>query len=433
MKHIETHESRLKHDLSIMSMTTPNDGLRYDLTLTPIAGTMTWQWSPTGHTITCYDYASTFDKIGTYPVSWHKRLMYAYGYAMLVHEAKGHGALSTRELVAMGDWCADNGVHPELLNIAEDCRVESALSQKRPGDTKSKGEWIDHEGTQVFVPTKSAGGDYGWRKAGWHKFNAQPNCTNAPTNLLNALVWAERTRKLEKGIADEFYALTVTSGTPLDVATWGKGTPKALFNWVHRWFLQCRKWKKYRTTESLKPLLTSWVRKFPEPPPQMQLENRTDVVINMLMGGAALRAPSGDPITLEDAFPLELSIPPQILEDMTPEGAETPEPTPEPKEKPKMKKPTKESGEDEPERPPEELKQHDKTSEASDGERGDKKHDAQTADIGDGGSSELTHETHTVDPSKAPTTLDLPAWVGDFAKRDSDFGSSNEKLPADFF
>ena len=63
-------------------------------------------------------------------------------------------------------------------------------------------------------------------------------------------------------------------------------------------------------------------------------------------------------------------------------------------------------------------------------EAGETSHDAQDVDLGDGASHELTHETHVVD---APIMVDLPAWVNDFAKRDSEFGSSNEKLPADFF
>ena len=88
-----------------------------------------------------------------------------------------------------------------------------------------------------------------------------------------------------------------------------------------------------------------------------------------------------------------------------------------------------ESGDDAPD--PERKKgEHDKLSEG-DGKRGDEQsHDAQEIDLGDGASSELTMETHVVD---APINVPLPAWVSDFAKRDSHFGSSDEKLPAAFF
>ena len=426
--------SALSANVAQYSLTVPNDALRYHFVVSPEKGTASWGWNKTsGHTVTLYDFAHTMDseKFATSGVSARRKMIEAYADAMLVHEVKGHGALSTRDLPSMGEWCNKNRIHPELLNIMEDARIEAALSAKRPSDTKSLGRWINHLGATVTIPTKSHGGDYGWRKAYWHRYNLMPSCTDSPEHLLSAFVWAEKIRGLEAVIIaqwkDMYMRPSGASHTP-DPAIWGKRSPKHLFNFVYSMFMQCRKWKKYTTTESLIPLMMRWKKYFPTPPEGTAHPGGKDVIINILTGGTGLKCPHGHDINPEDVG----AIPVNPMPTGEGEGGEEPE---KPEERPAGKgdpkereEPSEEPSEHEaPEAEP--IKEHE-APEDNGKEAGETSHDAQDVDLGDGASHELTHETHVVD---APIAVELPAWVNDFAKRDSEFGSSNEKLPADFF
>lgn len=431
-KRIATHESLLRHDVSLMSLTHPNDGLKYTLNMVDEYGTASWAHGKGGHIINLYDFTGTFDILPDLvarkcSVNSIKRKFYLYALAMLTHETKGHGALSSRDLPALGAFCGSIGLNPEVLNIAEDARIESALSAKRPGNTKSKGEWIDHDGKPVWIPKTSHGGDYGWRKAYWHRYNRLPRVYESPQCLFNAFVWGERIRGLEDKIGKEFWAQVALHDGEMPIATWGekfRHKPRKAYIWVKKFFLLCRRWRKYRTTEALKPLLEQWAKTFPA---YMGFHTgRVDVMINVIEGGKSLKFPDGSDVNWDDLMvnPKEglagsPPIPPPCEEESEEKtgGGST-----------KAKKPSEDEDPEDPK--DEELKQHDKSSESLDPDKSKTSHDKQTEGMGDGGRSELESDTHTVD---APISINLPGWMTDFVKRDSDFGSGNEKLPADFF
>jgi len=417
-------ERYLENQVAQASLTVPNDGLKYELNISPEQGTASWSHSKLGHNITLYDFHHTLDSSTflTRNKTRQATMIRDYASMMVVHEQKGHGALSTRELGAMGSWCNDNRIHPDLLNIMEDIRIESALSAKRPGHTKSKGVWINHLGMFVDIPTRAEGGDYGWRKAYWHRYNKMPDPHMAPEAYLSALCWAERIRTLETKVHKRWLDECASKG--LDVNRWGTEKAKNIQRFIDYIFRECRAWRKYRTTESLKSLLLEWVKFFPcAPEGASRVSGHNDVIVNMMESGCPLVDPYGNP--LDDATPCIPTSSPTTAKKPT-----EPTPTPEPVVPTNPKESPKDDAEgDEKPATAEHKGEHEKLSDSKSGDE-DLSHDEQDIDIGDGASSVLSHETHTVGER---IQIDLPSWVSDFAKRDSDFGSSNEKLPADFF
>lgn len=436
---IQALESHFKLSSSIYSMATPNDGLKYSYNFDHQVGTASWAWSPSGHNVTLYDYLPTMDSTAFTSARKGKqaRMIREYGESMLVHEIKGHGSLSTRDLPSIGKWCNDHAIHPELLNIMEDARIEAALSAKRPMDTKSKGSWINHLGADVTIPKKSHGGDYGWRKAYWHRYNTCPSVTQTPEGLLAAFIWAEKIRGLEHEIAkawmDKYLPSAGASFTP-DPKVWGTHRPHRMYKFVYDIFMQCRKWKKYRTTESLKPLMMRWKCFFPRPLEGVRHAGGKDVIIKMIGEGIALSDPHGNPI---DEKYMDQLIPTPSGGTPMPPVSESGEPKPNPPEEGKGESNDGEplpdeapKEESEPPEAPEAVGEHEKPKDALSEESGETKHDEQSDELGDGADSRLKYETHVVEN---PIHVELPSWVNEFTKRDGDFGTGNEKLPADFF
>lgn len=174
-----------------------------------------------------------------------------------------------------------------------------------------------------------------------------------------------------------------------------------------------------------------WKCFFPRPLEGVKHAGGKDVIIKMIGEGIALTDPHGNPI---DEKYMDQLLPTPSGGTPMPPVSESGEPKPNPPEKGKG-----ESNEDEPlpdeksdEKPEEHdpVSEHEKPEDALSEESGETKHDEQSSELGDGADSRLKYETHVVEN---PIHVELPAWVNEFTKRDSDFGSGNEKLPADFF